>query len=94
MTSKRLSMDFFNGLETEKIIQVFDPIKKCEHCDKVGSYVIENDRIVGLCYDAIQKTYSNIHESFSCCEIEFDSLNEFQEHEKKEHDIDEMEEIL
>ncbi|MEE9339534.1 MAG: hypothetical protein V3U87_15785 [Methylococcaceae bacterium] len=90
MTSKRLSMDFFNGQETEKIIQVFDPVKKCEHCDKVGCYVVENDSIVGLCFDALQKIYSNIHDSFSCCHIEFDSLNEFQEHEKKEHGIEEI----
>ena len=89
MTPKRLSMEYHNGMDTEKIIQVFDALKECEHCNITGCYVIENDKIVGLCMDVLKETYTNIHESFSCCGIEFDSLNTFQGHEKKEHGIDE-----
>jgi hypothetical protein len=62
MTPKKLSMDGFNGIETVKLIQVFDSEKICEHCGIVGSFVIENDPIVGLCYDQIQKQYENIVE--------------------------------
>lgn len=59
---QRLSMDYFNGVETEKIIQVFDASKHCEHCQKLGSYVIKNDPIVGLCLEGLQTQYTNIEE--------------------------------
>lgn len=58
----KLSMDYFNGKEIEKIIQVFDASKHCEHCQKLGSYVIQNDPIVGLCLEGLQTQYTNIEE--------------------------------
>lgn len=60
---KKLVMDFFNGLDTEKVIQVFDENKKCEECGHVGSYVIQNDPIVGICYEHLQNQYTNIEET-------------------------------
>ena len=59
---KKVSMTYFNGLENEELIQVFDPQKICEHCNQKGSFVIENDPIVGVCYQTLQKIYTNIEE--------------------------------
>lgn len=59
---KKVSMIFFNGLENEKLIQVFDPQKICEHCNQKGAYVIENDPIVGVCFQELKKIYSDIEE--------------------------------
>ncbi len=59
---KKLQVQYFNGIENEKSILVFDELKKCEQCGIAGSYVIENDPIVGICLKQVKKEYTNIEE--------------------------------
>lgn len=59
---KKIKVDYFNGIETEKLVLVFDHEKECDHCNEKGSYVIESDPIIGLCYPVVQVQYSNIEE--------------------------------
>ena len=59
---EKIKVDYYNGFDKEKLVLVFDSEKVCEHCNEKGSYVIENDPIVGLCYPVIQVQYTNIEE--------------------------------
>ena len=64
----KLKVTFHNGLEEETFIEVFKEDQPCEHCDTIGSYVLEEADgsqgapFVGLCEEGLKNDVYDVEE--------------------------------
>lgn len=54
------------GGEYDDLIEHFDPVCRCERCGCKGSWVIEGDELIGLCWTHLKEAYP------SCAIVEID----------------------